>query len=35
MAYYMEKGISKKDAVKLIAKDKKLPKREIYDYFMK
>lgn len=29
--HYMKQGIDKKDAVKLVAKDRGLPKREVYD----
>ncbi|MBF7096062.1 16S rRNA (cytidine(1402)-2'-O)-methyltransferase [Alkalibacter mobilis] len=35
MDYYLVQGTSKKDAVKLVAKDRGLPKREVYEYFMK
>lgn len=35
MAHYMHQGHSKKEATKLIAKDRDKPKREIYDYFNK
>lgn len=31
LAYYMDQGIDKKDAVKQVAKDRGLPKREVYD----
>ncbi|SHE39174.1 16S rRNA (cytidine(1402)-2'-O)-methyltransferase [Alkalibacter saccharofermentans] len=34
MEHYLEEGISKKEAVKLIAKDRGIPKREVYDRFM-
>lgn len=35
MEHYKLQGLTKKEAVKLIAKDRNVPKREIYDYFMK
>ncbi|NTW71854.1 MAG: 16S rRNA (cytidine(1402)-2'-O)-methyltransferase [Eubacteriaceae bacterium] len=35
MAYYIDQGIARKDAVKNIAKDRNAQKRVIYDYFMK
>ena len=35
MAHYMNQGQTKKEAIKLIAKDRDKPKREIYDYFNK
>lgn len=35
MSHYLKLGHSKKEAVKLIAKDRDKPKREIYDYFNK
>ncbi len=35
MDHYLKQGHSKKEAVKLIAKDRDKPKREIYDYFNK
>lgn len=31
MEYYLSKGISKKDAMKMVAKDRGVPKREIYN----
>ena len=30
--YYVQKGLSKKDAIKAVAKDRDLPKSEIYKY---
>ena len=30
--YYMEQGYSKKDAIKKVAVDRNLPKREVYKY---
>ena len=33
MTHYLDQGKTKKEAVKLIAKDRGLPKREVYDYF--
>lgn len=33
--YYLKQNYEKKDAVKLIAKDRGLPKKIIYEYFMK
>jgi len=30
MDYYLEQGISKKEAIKLVAKDRKVKKQEIY-----
>lgn len=35
MAFYENQGISRKDAVKRIASDRNVPKRDIYDRFMK
>lgn len=35
MAHYEQQGISKKEAIKLIAKDRGKAKRDIYDYFNK
>ena len=29
---YIEEGMSKKDAIKAVAKDRKVPKNEIYKY---
>ncbi len=34
LEHYLEKGLSKKDAIKQIAKDRHKPKREIYNYFI-
>lgn len=34
LAHYMDKGLSKKEAIKQIAKDRDKPKREIYSYFV-
>lgn len=33
LEYYMAKGNSKKDSIKLIARDRNLPKREVYAHF--
>lgn len=33
MEQYLKQGINKKEAIKQIAKDRGLPKREVYDYF--
>jgi 16S rRNA (cytidine1402-2'-O)-methyltransferase len=33
--FYINKGIDRKEAIKLIAKDRELPKREIYEQLMK
>lgn len=35
MAQYIEKGLSKKDAMKAVAKDRGMRKREVYEYLMK
>lgn len=35
MAHYLNQGMTNKDAVKQIAKDRGLPKRDVYDYFNK
>jgi 16S rRNA (cytidine1402-2'-O)-methyltransferase len=35
MDYYLNQNIAKKEAVKLIAKDRNKPKKEIYNYFNK
>lgn len=35
MAYYEDQGLTRKDAVKKIATDRTLPKREVYERFMK
>jgi len=35
MDHYLKQGHSKKEAIKLIAKDRDKPKRDIYDYFNK
>ena len=32
IVYYIENGSSKKDAIKLVAKDRNVPKGEIYKY---
>lgn len=34
LAYYLKDGLSKKDAVKLISKDRGIPKKEVYQYIM-
>lgn len=34
MAYYVEEGIDEKDAMKQVAKDRGVPKREIYQYLL-
>lgn len=34
LEHYIEKGLSKKEAIKQIAKDRDKPKREIYNYFI-
>lgn len=34
MDKYLSDGLSKKEAIKQIAKDRKMPKREVYDYFI-
>lgn len=34
LEHYMDKGLSKKEAIKQIAKDRDKPKREIYNYFI-
>lgn len=34
MAYYEEKGVFRKEAMKLVAKDRGVPKREIYQYLV-
>lgn len=34
LQYYLDKGYSKKEAIKQIAKDRHKPKREIYGYFI-
>ncbi len=35
MEHYLSKGISKKDAMRMVAKDRGVPKREIYNYLEK
>ena len=35
MDHYLKQNISKKEAIKQIAKDRNVPKREIYNYFNK
>lgn len=34
LAHYIDKGLTKKEAIKQIAKDRQKPKREIYQYFI-
>lgn len=35
LEFYMNKGYSKNESIKLIAKDKNISKRDVYDYFKK
>ena len=35
MAYYEEKGVDRKEAMKLVAKDRGVSKRDIYQYLLK
>ena len=35
LKHYTDTGLSKNEAIKMVAKDKNVNKREIYDYFKK